>query len=146
MGTALNIVKKFFPGVTDVQDAKTEMHIEVTPHDSKESTKKNHNHCAMAVACKREFKLDGVIISSTTAYLIKGKKATRYKLPESVSREVVSFDRNGGFEPGEYQLSAPSPTHRIGQYRGDSTHTGKGSKQKFQHATSNIRTALRNKQ
>jgi CheY-specific phosphatase CheX len=91
MPTALRIVKKFFPEVTDVEDAEKSQVIEVT--------------CAMAVACKRKYNLDGVIISVKTAYLIKGKKAKRFSLPESVSREIVSFDRDSGFAAGQYRLS-----------------------------------------
>ena len=89
---AINIVKKFFPNVTRVVDASRNASIEVTTKDSQSKAVKDHNDCAMAVACKRKFHLDGVIISRTTAYLVKGTQARRFKLPSSVSREIVSFD------------------------------------------------------
>lgn len=86
-------------------DSSRNAKIEVTKGDEATSRKKSHKGCAMAVACKRKFHLDGVIISRNRAYLVKGTQARRFTLPPSVSREVVSFDRGGGFEPGEYQLS-----------------------------------------
>ena len=60
---ALGIVRKFFPHVAAVHDALTNTQIEVTKADASSRAVKNHNACAMAVACKRKFKLDGVIIS-----------------------------------------------------------------------------------
>jgi hypothetical protein len=145
MATALQIVQHFHPEVTTVKDAKRNIHIEVLPRDTSLATVKNHKTCAMAVACKRRFHLDGVIISVGRAYLVKGKTATRFKLPESVSREIVSFDRKAGFAPGEYQLDAPSPSTRLGvrSEGGHTRHKGRGNGDKrFQHATQDTRTKL----
>lgn len=100
MPSALEIVRGYFPGVKEVNDAKKGVEIEVTRPDVSNAERRSHRTCAMAVACKRKMDLDGVIISVKTAYLIKGNKATRYKVPESVSREVVSFDRGSQFESG----------------------------------------------
>lgn len=113
MPSSLEIVRKFFPEVSKVTDARSVLHVSVTRKDSNSSTVKNHKGCAMAVACKREHALDGVVISRKRAYLVKDGKATRYELPESVSREVVSFDRNAGFAAGEYQLSVPPPSSAL---------------------------------
>ncbi len=90
------------------------MKIEVTPRDASSKAVRDHNGCAMAVACKRALKLDGVIISRSIAYLIKGDHATRFKLPESISREVVSFDRGAGFAVGKYELERVPKTSRLG--------------------------------
>lgn len=114
MPTALRVVQKFFPHVTVIQDAVECVEIEVTKRDDKTATKKDHKTCAMAVACKRKLGLDGVLISVNTAYLVKGNIARRYKLPESVAREVVSFDRGGGFAPGQYKLSRVPKSLRLG--------------------------------
>lgn len=93
---ALNVVKKFFPKVTIVVDAHHRAVIEVTKADAASKAVKDHSACAMAVACQRKFKLDGVIISRSVAYLVKGKQARRFMLPPSVEREITSFDRGGG--------------------------------------------------
>ena len=142
MASALNIVQRFFPDVTVVKDATDETIIEVTAADEAHATKRNHKSCAMAVACKRKFNLDGVIISVKTAYLVKGRIARRFKFPESVSREVVSFDRNGGFAPGEYRLVPPSKGQRLGTKGGNTKHTGTGHKKVMSHFTTGIRTVL----
>lgn len=138
----LKIVQKFFPKVKTVVDAAHKALIEVSKKDTESKGIKDHNNCAMAVACKRKFKLDGVIISRSMAYLIKGTQARRFKLPESVSREVVSFDRGAGFSPGKYELSAVPPSmqrsNKLGRDRGN---TGTKSK-RIRHMTINVRSVL----
>jgi hypothetical protein len=148
MNSALNIVKKFFPAVTKVVDATTDTIIEVTNHDAKSSKKRDHNSCAFAVACKHKFTADGVIVSLSKAYIINGKKATRYTIPESVSREIVAFDRDGSFEPGEYKLNKPSKFQKLGsQYGGNDYAPGNGKKKRgFVHHTGGIRTVLGSKE
>lgn len=146
MADTLSIVQKFFPNVKYVKDAKSGTSIEVTKRDESVSTRRSHKTCALAVACKRKFRLDGVVISIQTAYLVKGEHATRYKLPESVSREVVSFDRHGIFEPGEYRLNKPNKGHVIGTKGGNKKSTGTGTKKGYYHLTGNIRTALGSKE
>ena len=143
---ALRNVRKFFPSVTSVVDAKETASIEVTDADVSSADIKKHDTCALAVACKRKLHLDGVIVSIKMAYLIKGKQAIRYGLPESASREIVSFDRKGGFEPGEYRLDVPSPSQRLDYDWHGGRHTGKVTKSSFhRHITQNIRTALGSK-
>lgn len=138
---ALSIVRKYFPEVNKVSDAKASLSIEVTKHDDQVATKKAHKGCAMAVACKRKLNLDGVIISVKTAYMIKGNKAIRFRVPERVSREVVSFDRGGGFEPGKYKLNKPdTPLGEAHSGKSGPSSTHKATKQHV--LTKNIRTVL----
>lgn len=115
---ALKFVQDRFPQVQSVADATKPVTIEVLPEDVRKSTRKNHQVCAMAVACKRAMNLDGIIVSVRVAWLIKGKRAIRYTVPPSVSREITSFDRGAGFATGTYQLSRPSSTQRLGTRRG----------------------------
>ena len=146
MKSALNIVQKFFPKVGAVKDATRNTVIEVTKRDEAASRRKDHNQCAMAMACQRAMHLDGVIIARTIAYLVKDRVATRYCLPESVTREVVSFDRGGGFAPGEYKLLKPNISHRLdsaGGHNRQKKNTAKRPEPK--HMTSGIRTVLGSK-
>src|SRR6267142_2410552 len=148
MATALALVKKFFPEVKTVTDAKKNVNIEVTNADDKAAAKKSHKTCAMAVACKRKFKLDGVVISVNRAYLVKGDRARRFVLPPSVEREVVSFDRGGGFEPGEYELSKVPKGSTLGRKK--SKANGKEGahspgQPKHIHRTGGIRVSLGSK-
>lgn len=141
---ALGTVQKFFPQVRKVIDADTPADIEVTLQDATAKGVKNHESCAMAVACKRRFHLDGVIISRSTAYLVKGKQARRFKLPPGTAKEVVSFDRGGGFAPGTYRLSAVGDWAKLGRQQGSAKSTrGNGqNKDRFRHLTTDIRTVL----
>lgn len=143
---ALGIVTKFFPKVRKVTDATEKALIEVTTRDAQSKAVKHHNACVMAVACKRKFNLDGVIISRSVAYLIKGDEATRYHIPSSVAREIVSFDRGAGFETGNYELSAIGKASRMGARAGrelDPERERKSKdKQRFRHLTTNVRSVL----
>jgi hypothetical protein len=122
--SALNIVRKYHPQVTSVVDAKKPVTIEVTAKDCKDGKRKGPSSCAMACAAKRDY--DGAIISLSTAYLVKGNKATRYLVPQAVSREIVSFDRAKKFEPGEYALNAPPDSMTISVIRERSAGKKKG--------------------
>jgi hypothetical protein len=141
MPNSLLIVKRFFPKVESVTQAKRKVLIEVTADDSAIGRGKAHHACAMARACKRALKLDGAIVSMGTAYLVKGTHATRYAVPHVVSREIVSFDRGSGFAPGLYTLNRPqakrAPTRARGTGHGAGPRTGKPK-----HVTANVRTAL----
>jgi hypothetical protein len=97
----------------------------------------------MAVACKRITKADGVIVAISTAYIIKGKKAYRYEVPKSVQREIVSFDRDAGFAPGEYELTPYYPCGKLGE-RNDrkGPHKVTGKPIQFHHRTTGIRSTL----
>lgn len=138
----LKIVQKFFPKVKTVVDASHKALIEVSKEDTKSKGIKDHNNCAMAVACKRKFKLDGVIISRSVAYLIKGTQARRFKVPESVSREVVSFDRGAGFSPGKYELSAVPPSDKKSRETGRDRGNRHMKLKRKRHMTINVRSVL----
>lgn len=103
--SALGIVRKYYPEVNKIVEAKKPIKIEVTAEDCRAGRRKGASSCAMAKAFQREY--DGAIISLSTAYLIKGDKATRYKVPNAVTREIISFDRAKKFEPGQYRLAVP---------------------------------------
>ncbi|CAM5998729.1 unnamed protein product [Sphagnum balticum] len=149
MATALSIVQQAFPNVNKVVDATEDSVIEVTRRDTSSATVRNHKACAMAVACKRKLKLDGVIMSISTAYLIKGDTATRYLVPTAVGREITAFDRNAAFEPGEYRLKAAPETAKLGGVRGTipakSGRANGNLSKRFRHKTEGIRASLGSK-
>lgn len=143
---ALSIVKRFFLNVENVIDAKGNARIEVTKGDCNSKAVRSHGECAMAVACKRQLHLDGVIISRSVAYLVKGKTARRFMLPPSVSREVVSFDRGAGFEPGTYELAKVSESTKLGarpeRLKDDRNHANQNKVKRFSHYTTKARHVL----
>ena len=140
---ALSIVQRFYPDVKRVKDASSSLRIEVTTKDTQSPGVKQHKDCALAVACKKMNEVDGAIVSISTAYLIKGDVAIRYRIPVSVAREIVSFDRRGGFEPGEYYLDPKF--HKLGAPAGtgSSNRAKKGKVKGFKRVTHGIRTDLR---
>lgn len=141
--SALKVVQKFFPKVQSIVDANRNALIEVTAKDASSRAVKDHSGCAMAVACKRKFHLDGVIISRSVAYLVKGKQARRFKLPESVSREVVSFDRGSGFAPGKYELAKVPPCAILGARPENRPRSDRNTQPKRKrHITTNVRSVL----
>lgn len=107
-------VKRLFPQVETAVDSNKNVEVSVLPRDCKEGKSFDPAECALARAAKRELKVDGVIIGLTSSYLIKGTQAVRFDTPESVQREIVSFDRHQDFAPGEYYLRPKAPTTRFG--------------------------------
>lgn len=143
---ALSIVRQFFPKVKEVSDATEALDIEVTNKDSKSAAVRNHESCAMAVACKRKTKADGVIVSIGTAYVIKGEVAYRYRVPASIQREIVSFDREAGFAEGQYKLPPMIPSKRLGEPQPKGRNGTTGTPHEFHHVTSGIRAVLGSKE
>src|SRR6266550_2997179 len=132
---ALAVVQKYFPQVEEVEDGTKPIEVEVTAKDSKSAAVRNHQGCAMAVACKRLTKADGVIVSISTAYIIKGKTATRYRVPAAVQREIISFDREAGFAEGSYNIRPMEPTSKLGHEKPTGPHKVTGKPRRTFHYT-----------
>lgn len=114
---------RLFPQVTEVTDARGPIKVTVRPRDCSNGKRMKAKECALAVATKRQYNADGVIIGLTASYVVRGKRAIRFKTPISVAREIVSFDRHGDFAPGEYHLATVAPSQRMGN-SGNSRTTG----------------------
>lgn len=141
---SLRIIQFYFPKVTRVVDADHSVVVEVTYNDVKKANVKDHKTCALAIACRRQFKADGVIIGLTKSYIIKGRSAERYSNAATVSREITSFDRKAGFDVGYYHLTPPSPSNRLGKaHRSGSPKTNKiPGKPRLMHFTGGVRTVI----
>jgi len=141
---SLTMVRRYFPKVERLQDADKQAIVEVTAADNANSDVKSHRTCALALACKRFFRADGVIIGLTTSWIIHGKIATRYRNAHTVSREITSFDRKAGFDTGRYLLTPTSKGNRLGVKRSTSTSRPAkgGAPRRFMHFTRNVRTSL----
>ncbi|HYE89522.1 MAG TPA: hypothetical protein VEA38_00825 [Terriglobales bacterium] len=115
---ALKIVQRYFPKVQRVVDAKRSVRINVEARDCKGAKPSDPRRCIMARACERTLAPDGALVSTATAYLVKGDTAVRYHVPPALQREIVLFDRTRKAEPkfatGGYSLAKPYPTNRLG--------------------------------
>lgn len=148
---ALTKVRKYFPQVNKVVDAKKSVSITVTKRDAKIASKKDPQKCALARACVRQGIADGTLIHLGFSYLIKGEVATRYLTSEIVAREITSFDRHHDFAAGRnYKLSKVPYSAKLGvrQQRKNPTGThgeknGEGPKPIIlpKHFTTRVRTA-----
>lgn len=131
-------IKRMFPNVETAVDATRPVEVSVNRRDCKIAEKMNPSECALAKAAKRELNADGVIIGISTSYVIRGTQAIRFDTPESVRREIVSFDRHQDFAPGDYYLTPKSPSDRIGaDSRRNKNKTGgkyKSARRKMHHS------------
>ena len=87
------MIRKIFPKVTDIREARKGVIVAVSKHDAAAATAKDPQRCALARACRRNGVADGALIGLAFSWLIKGKIATRYKTSPGVAREITSFDR-----------------------------------------------------
>lgn len=102
-------ITRAFPQVTQVIHATKPVLVDVRARDCEEGKSYQTDECALAKAAKRQFKADGVAIRLSDSFVIKGKTAIRFSTPDTVKRELVSFDRHKDFAPGSYRLSPARP-------------------------------------
>lgn len=142
----LKRLRRYWPQVETVSDATENVMIGVVDEDRAIGKRRDHASCALARACVREGIADAALIGRGTSYLIKGTHAIRYKTPESVAREVVTFDRHGDFAPGQdYHLAKISPGARFGERQGRSRGRDDGSRpraHKVVHQTVRVRESV----
>jgi len=122
-----------------VKDATKNLEIEIEKVDAVGSRKKDPHNCAAARAIKREYKCKDVAVFSSKTYVLENDHYVRYITPESITREIVAFDRGSEFEPGSYKLRKPGPTEKLGSPRTPSNKKkGSGVRNRI-HVTANIR-------
>lgn len=132
-------LRKMFPKVEYAVDAHAPVYVTVGDKDCKDARKLNPSECALARAARRELHADGVIIGMSTSYIIKGNKAVRFDTPQSVAREIVSFDRHGDFATGDYHLIPKSPSNQFGEkQRGNKGGANKTATRKI-HISARVR-------
>lgn len=133
-----------------IVDATEDMVLEVRPADIKKGAAKTPEGCAFARACKRQNKgqVVGAHFYRTTAWVELPDKIVRYRLPPSMTQEIVAFDRGGPMEPGLYKLKAPAGTTKLGSNRNKKPadrHSSPGTNppKHFVHATGNVRRSAK---
>jgi hypothetical protein len=105
------------------------MSFQVKDSDVKKSRKNDPANCAAAVAIKREYDTDVMVHISRTYIKSPDKKHwIRFHTPESIAREITSFDRGHSFETGEYYVRPEPESARLGVYRGANKERTTGNK------------------
>jgi hypothetical protein len=87
-----------------VVDADKPVMLQITQADCKHGSKKDPTRCAAALALKRATGCDECRVHIACTYLRFGDKWLRYATPPSLKAEIISFDRGGGFYPGDFRL------------------------------------------
>jgi hypothetical protein len=138
--TRLQTIQSFYPQVRRVKDAKKPLFLDVTAKDCARGKTGKMDSCALVRAISRT---EGhpALISRSVAYTIEGTTAVRFALPDTVTREIVSFDRTKTFMPGRYRLAKPFPTNQLGAVRPKHgpKRGGKDPKRGTLHRTAGVR-------
>lgn len=87
-----------------VVDADKPVTVHITQEDCARGSKKDPERCAAALALRRVTACDESRVHLGCTYLRFGNKWLRYATPPSLKAEVISFDRGGGFYPGDFRL------------------------------------------
>jgi hypothetical protein len=99
---------------TDIINADEPLTIDVPAPLTNSKRRRNAYHCVFAEACMKLPRVAEAIVHVSTAYIRwEGEEHfTRYRVPVSLRDQIVSFDKTGGFDPGEYRLVPIQPSHR----------------------------------
>lgn len=124
-----------------LKDATKPITLHITKADIRGSRKMDPDRCAAAVALKRELKCVEARVFLSKTYIRQDKDGPweRFATPESLSREITSFDRTSFFAPGEYRLVPVSPSVRLGAHPGGRKSKVHKSKKAPLHFTKNVR-------
>jgi hypothetical protein len=111
-----------------VLDARKAAKITIRPLDVKRGNSKDPGKCAAARACLHDMKAIAARVHVGRTYVelpakiakqygAKTKKErgpvwVRFRTPTALRTEIVSFDRSHNFDPGDYVLPPPQPSHR----------------------------------
>jgi hypothetical protein len=87
-----------------VFDADKVVAVHITAEDCARGSKKDPEKCAVALALSRIPQCDESRVHLGCTYLRFGDKWLRYATPPSLKAEIISFDRGGGFYPGDFRL------------------------------------------
>lgn len=114
-----------------VFDAKKPLILKVNANDVAKADPKEPADCAVARACRREMHAKEVRVHLGRVYVRMNEgNWTRYLTPKAMRQEIITFDRGGSFEPGEFTLSPPMSRAATGKQQGT-------SRRKYKNGSSN---------
>lgn len=144
-------LRTYFPEVDRVADSAKPITVEISEADCAGGDRKKPETCAMARACVRDLGCDGILVWASVAWIIKGRTAIKYMVPQALSREIAIFDRGAEFAPGTYHLrpvtrsssvTDAARARRRGAQKRRATH-GKTKTAFVYHKTANIRVSTK---
>ena len=97
-----------------VVDATEPLEITITAADTRNAQPKDPFGCAAAIAIQRNYDCLSAEVHASVTYVEERHRYIRYSTPQALARETVVLDRGGAFAPGDYVITVPSPTNRLG--------------------------------
>jgi hypothetical protein len=100
-----------------VKDATKDLVLKITNRDIDTSKRKANDACAAAHALCRQGGFKEARVYKTTTYVKHANGTwTRFTTPKDLYMEIMIFDRGGKMEAGEYKLTAPKGSLRLGHH------------------------------
>lgn len=130
----------------DVVDAKRRITINIGANDIRRGSNKDPGTCAAALACLREIPgCEAARVHVGRTYVLVGNKWLRLRTSEALRGEIISFDRGGGFQTGEYVLLPMPASQKLGKRQGSNALNAKqkGRKPKFKRTKPHIVAGIR---
>src|SRR5512143_685130 len=129
-----------------VVDATKPVRLHITKADVVKGRTKDPGGCAAAVACCRQLKATEARIHLSRAYVRFNGKWLRYETKGPLRSEIVTFDRGGKVDPGEYMLKTVDTAEIVRRGKAHSQRpprhlrSSKSSKSKrLRHVLTNVR-------
>lgn len=96
-----------WPDLKYVKDATKNLTLEILECDIAKAVRNDPTKCAIQIGAKHSTHCEDIIVGRSTAYIKKGEMAVRYIVPIGAQKELIAFDRGGGFLAGTYELKKP---------------------------------------
>lgn len=93
-----------------VVDADYRTALVIEKRDIVAGKSKEPDSCAAAQACVRQFDALSAHVFLSRTYIEYPKRWVRFRTPQALRTEMISFDRGHKFTPGTYILSPLSPS------------------------------------
>lgn len=127
----------------EVIDAAKPLILHINEDDIAKAGKRDPANCAAAQACLRQLGVAAALVHLGRTYVLLKKKWRRYRTPDDLRIEIISFDRGGSFITGDYKLVPVSPSHRgLGYRQGSIPAKGTGGtygSHRTRHDVENVR-------
>jgi len=131
-----------------VVNATKPLKLVITKSDCTNGDVKDPGACAAALALRRQLHVKKARVHLSRVYVERENHWERYLTPQSLKHEIISFDRGGSFEPGEYKLYAMQPSKSHGKQQGSNKSARKPKVKKVKiarisrHVTTGVRHTL----
>ncbi len=126
-----------------VVNATKPLLLTITKSDCTNGNVKDPGACAAALALRRQLHVKKARVHLGRVYVETETAWVRYNTPQSLKHEIISFDRGGSFEAGEYKLYAPQPSRRTGKQQGTKQPGRKKNKVKIARISRHVTTGVR---